>query len=600
VARVDRVLRDELDLPDGLADPNVIVLDPCCGTGAYLVEVLHSIAATLRDRGGDALVASDLKQAAINRVFGFEIMPAPFVVSHLQLGLMLQTQGAPLSQKKGERVGVYLTNALTGWEPPKGPKQKVTWAELEDERDAAEHVKRDKRILVILGNPPYNAFAGVSPEEEQGLVEVYKGVYFQEKPGKIKKDAKQRKQRKDTQKKVAIGVTRVKRYRLNDPVSLGGWGIKKFNLDDLYVRFFRLAERRIAEMSGMGVVSFISNHSWISEPSFVVLRQHLLKSFDKFWIENLHGNRKISEYAPDGRTSETIFAISGFSVGIQQGVATSLWVKTGKPRKGAAQVRFRDNLDDAKAADRRKRLLDSLKEENFDQAYPLASPRSENRLSFRPENVAAHYNQWPKMVVLCELHNNGPVERRGNSLIVMEKEELFKLRDYLDPKMDDAEIAATCPAFMNSSGEFKAETTRAKLKGKVAYSEDRIVRYPFKPFDVRYAYLDAAIQPLFSRPSPELLNHARLTGNRFFITRDTADKMPEGPPFYAARVVCDYDSISGHARHFPAFLCPDVGATSKDHLFGDDEPHANLSKPAREYLAKLGIEDPDADVKTAG
>ena len=161
---MDRVLREELDLPDGLADPNVIVLDPCCGTGAYLVEVLHSIAATLRDKGGDALVASDLKQAAMNRVFGFEIMPAPFVVSHLQLGLMLQAQGAPLSQKKGERVGVYLTNALTGWEPPKGPKQQVMhWAELQEERDAAEHVKRDKKILVVLGNPPYNAFAGVSP-----------------------------------------------------------------------------------------------------------------------------------------------------------------------------------------------------------------------------------------------------------------------------------------------------------------------------------------------------------------------------------------------------------------------------------------------------
>ena len=92
VARVDTVLREELDLPDGLADPNVVVLDPCCGTGAYLVEVLHSVAATLRDKGGDALVASDLKEAAMNRVFGFEIMPAPFVVSHLQLGLMLQTE----------------------------------------------------------------------------------------------------------------------------------------------------------------------------------------------------------------------------------------------------------------------------------------------------------------------------------------------------------------------------------------------------------------------------------------------------------------------------------------------------------------------------
>jgi predicted helicase len=78
--------------------------------------------------------------------------------------------------------------------------------------------------LVVLGNPPYNGYAGVSPQEEQGLVEPYKA-------------------------------------NLNKAVNAGGWGIKKFNLDDLYIRFFRLAERRIAEMSGRGVVSFISNHS---------------------------------------------------------------------------------------------------------------------------------------------------------------------------------------------------------------------------------------------------------------------------------------------------------------------------------------------------
>ncbi len=225
VARVDAVLREELGLADGLADPNVVVLDPCCGTAAYLREVLRCIADTLRDKGGDALVASDLKEAAMNRVFGFEIMPAPFVIAHMQLGLMLQSQGAPLSQKTNERVGVYSTNALTGWEPPSGAKQQVMqFAELQKERDAAEQVKRQKKILVILGNPPYNAFAGVSPEEEQGLVDAYK-------------------------------------RDLNKPASAGGWGVKKFNLDDLYIRFFRLAERRIAEMSGTGVISFISNFS---------------------------------------------------------------------------------------------------------------------------------------------------------------------------------------------------------------------------------------------------------------------------------------------------------------------------------------------------
>jgi hypothetical protein len=102
VARVDTVLREELGLADGLADPNVVVLDPCCGTGAYLVEVLKKIAETLKAKGGDALIASDLKKAATTRVFGFEILPSPFVVSHLQLGLMLHDLGAPLSAGRNE------------------------------------------------------------------------------------------------------------------------------------------------------------------------------------------------------------------------------------------------------------------------------------------------------------------------------------------------------------------------------------------------------------------------------------------------------------------------------------------------------------------
>ena len=211
----------------------------------------------------------------MNRVFGFEIMPAPFVVSHLQLGLMLQTQGAPLSQQKGERVGVYLTNALTGWEPPKGAKQHIMpCAELEEERDAAEHVKRDKKILVVLGNPPYNAFAGVSPEEEQGLVEPYKDETS------------------------------------NKPVRApGGWGIKKFNLDDLYVRFFRLAERRIAEMSGKGVVSFISNFSYLGDPSFVVMRQRFLDEFDKLWFDCMNGDsRETGKLTPEGKPDPSVFS----------------------------------------------------------------------------------------------------------------------------------------------------------------------------------------------------------------------------------------------------------------------------------------------------
>jgi hypothetical protein len=302
VERVDTVLREELKLRDGLADKNVYVLDPCCGTGSYLVEVLDRIHRTLKERGEDALTASDLKEAAQKRVFGFEILPAPFVVSHLQLGLLLQKLGAPLSvapasswqsrQDGGathgpERVGVYLTNALTGWEPPKGPKQRLIFTELEEERDAAEHVKREVPILVILGNPPYNSFAGIAKmEEERDLSEAYR-----------------------TTKKAPA------------PQGQG--------LNDLYVRFFRMAERRIVEKTGRGVVCLISNYSWLDGLSFTGMRERYLEAFDRIWIDCLNGDKyKTGKLTPEGEPDPSVFSTQFNREGIQVGTAITLLVRS--------------------------------------------------------------------------------------------------------------------------------------------------------------------------------------------------------------------------------------------------------------------------------
>ncbi|MEX0676990.1 MAG: type ISP restriction/modification enzyme [Pirellulales bacterium] len=587
VARVDAVLRDELNLPDGLADSNVIVLDPCCGTGTYLVEVLRVIAATLRDKGGDALMADDLKTAAMTRIFGFEILPAPFVVSHLQLGLLLQNEGAPLSQPAGERVGVYLTNALTGWEPPKGAKQHLMFAELEQERDAAEHVKRDTKILVVLGNPPYNAFAGISPEEEQGLVEPYKGVYYTEKV---------------TKGKAKTGpASKVRHYRLSDEPAKGGWGIKKFNLDDPYIRFFRLAERRIAEMSGKGVVSFISNHSWIAEPSFVILREHLLKSFDKFWIENLHGNRKISEYAPDGRTSETIFAIRGFSVGIQQGVATSLWVKTGATKEreatiNSAQVYFRDDSDAAQAEDRRKQLLESLNDKDFEAAYEPAEPRRENRFSFQPEDVTGEYLTWPRLLDLAFVKSDGLFEKRGGALIDIDCDRLkTRMQDYFDGGLSWVEYRTRQTALTKDVARFNAKGARAKALKAESFDSGRLRRYAVRPFDTRWCYY-TPVRPIWNEPRPVLwqnLPHA----DGFLVSRLKTGKGVPGSPMFFTRLLVDGQAISVNPSAFPLMVAPI--AEKMDGVFGAPKPEANLSKASRLYLAELGIKDPDADSKTA-
>lgn len=560
VARVDTALREELGLADGLADPSVVVLDPCCGTGAYLVEVLQRIAATLKERrGDDALVATEVRKAATQRIFGFEILPAPFVISHLQIGLLLAQLGAPFSEKSKQRAGVFLTNALTGWDPPKEPKNRLmAFEELQEERDAANKVKRSQAVLVVLGNPPYNAFAGTSPAEEKGLVDPYKEGLIRE------------------------------------------WGIKKFNLDDLYIRFFRLAERRIAEMSGRGVVSFISNHSWISDPSFVVLRKRLLESFDSFWIENMHGNRKISEYAPDGRTSETIFALPGFSPGIQQGVAISLWVKCG--RKGA--VRFRDDLNAARATERRAQLLESLEDPNLNTKYEEATPTSSNRFAFRRSEVSEAFASWPRLLDLCaEPPSNGLMEKRGGALMDLDRTALERrMRAYLDPAVSWDRIAELAPSLTEDAARFDARATRGKVVTAEHFEASRLRRYALRPFDTRWCYYSPT-RPLWNEPRPRLWSQC-WEGNSFLLTRLKASTDPEGIPLLFTRCLSDDHTLTPDAVAIPLHLRsgPQLAAGERQgSLFEgtDTAPKANLSKFARDYLASFGLPDPDRDVETA-
>ena len=324
VARVDRALKDDLGIADGLAAENVYVLDPCCGTGAYLAEVLRRIAANLEGRGMGALTGARVKKAAMERVFGFEIMPAPFVVAHLQVGLTMQGLDAPLSEDGAERAGVFLTNALTGWEPR--VQKPLPFPELEEERDRAERVKQDAPVLVILGNPPYNGFASMAVEEERELSTAYRTT-----------------------------------KRVRRPEGQG--------LNDLYVRFFRMAERRIAEKTGRGVVCFISNYSWLDGLSFTGMRERFLEAFDVVRIDNLHGDRIISEYAPDGRTSETVFALQGQSPGIKVGTAITLLSKFGGSVSTAEKhIRYRD-FHQARAEERRRALLESLHTPGIDSDY---------------------------------------------------------------------------------------------------------------------------------------------------------------------------------------------------------------------------------------
>ena len=556
VARIDTVLREQLHVANGFADPNVFVLDPCCGTGAFLVEVLRQIEATLKANGGDALTGDDIKTAAMERVFGFELLPAPFVVSHLQLGLLLQSLGAPLSEKLHERVGVYLTNALTGWNPPKGLKQKLMFPEMEEERDAAELVKRDKTILVVLGNPPYYAFAGVSPEEEQGLVEPYKeGLASQ-------------------------------------------WKIRKYNLDELYVRFLRLAERRIAEMSKRGIVCYISSYSYLSDPSFVVVRKRLCEEFNYAWLDCLNGDsRETGKLTPDGQPDPSVFSTEYNREGIRLGTAVGLFAKTGGTEP--LTVRYREFW----GTDKREALLKSLDDkETLNAQYEQVKPAAENRFSLRPSKTEANYESWPAVVELAEEEPiSGLQEMRRGALMAYESDTLRdRMKAYFDPKTDWATFAALGTGLSKDAGRFNPKTTRSRFQKAEEFEQARLKRYAPYPLDNRWCYY-SSVRPLWNEPRPELVSQ-RADEESFLIVRRFAERPREGRPAFFTCALPNYHLLRPNTCAIPLRLrtSPAEGANAKqttmyEHLGAANGTTANLSKTARQYLASLTKTNPDGD-----
>jgi predicted helicase len=553
VSRVDTVLRTELGISDGLADPNVYVLDPACGTAGYPLEVLRQIAKTLKENGTDALLAYDLKKAAMERVFGFEILSAPYVISHLQVGLLLQQYGAELEET--ERAAIFLTNSLTGWEPPKGPKQLVAFKEFEAERDAADKIKQQVPILVILGNPPYNAFSGVAQtEEEKDLIRPYKD-------GLIEK-----------------------------------WGIKKFNLDDLYIRFFRLAERRIVEQTNRGIVCFISNFSYLSDASYVVMRQRFLKGFDTLWFDSLNGDsRETGKLTPEGKPDPSVFSTPTNKEGIRVGTAIGLMVrKDGSQAK--PEVRFRHFW----GGNKREELLVSLQESDINGQYMLADPKVENRFSFRPSSTSSEYYGWPRMIDLCaEPPSNGLMEKRAGALMDSDRLALKKrMQMYYDPTTPWEDLTTLDSGLTKDAAGFDAKKARTKVQTAEKYQDTRIQRYALRPFDTRWCYY-SDVNPLWNRARPSLWAQC-WEGNQFFLTRFKCAKEPEGPPFFFTRLLSDDHFLAPDAVAIPSRLRSVSTQKGQKHqiTFLDKDAEtikANLSSQTRAYLQSIGIGDIDAD-----
>jgi hypothetical protein len=513
---------------------------------------------TLKEQSGDGLVAAEAKQAALSRIHGFELLPAPFVVAHLKIGIALQRLGVPLNASAGERASVYLTNALTGWVEG-GEHPTLPFPEFVAERDAAEAVKRDQPILVVLGNPPYNGFAGVSGREEGGLAEPYK-----------------------------VGLAE-------------NWDVTKNKLDDLYIRFFRVAERRIAEQTGKGIICFVTNSSWLGDPSSVVMRERLLAEFDDVTIDHLNGDsRETGKKTPAGDPDPSIFSTRLNPAGITRGVAISMLVRAADHTGSPATVRYRDFW----GQDKRKQLAAATADPDVGTNYEPLAPEQVNWFRLLRWRTSQGYANWPAINELCaENPMLGLNENRQLALVDSDRDALTaRMRTYLDP---DVPMARVDSRLGKTFSGFDPDKVRTRLLATRPFDEQRLQRFQFRPLDMRYAYVETETQ-LWNRSRP-LLVAAAAAASGFLLVRRRAPRALDGATFHFSDCLVDQKVLFTDAYAIPFWLS--AGPRETDNSIAalfelDAEQPAdawrpNLSNKAMAYLQQLGIHDAKTSKESA-
>lgn len=519
VRTVDRLLREELGCDRGFADDKVVVLDPCCGTGAYLIEVMRCMAEQLESEGATALMGQALLDAATRRFLGFELLTAPFVIAQLQMFLILSELGA--KPTAAHRPAVFLTNALTGWD---GPEQmKLHFPELQAEYDAAHAVKHSSRIIVVIGNPPYNRFAGVPLAEESDLVDHYKG---------IRRDPKGRQ----------VGPSEL----------YTRWGVRKQLLDDLYIRFFRLAERCIGERAEYGVVSFISNYSFYTGRSHPLMRASLVSSFDEIWIDCLNGDKyKTGKVIPkglpgEGTTDQSIFSTEHDPRGIQVGTGiTTLLKRGGQPNgNGARLVHYRNYW--GRSQGKRNALLSSFHLAEWPASKKVAvaqtpegprsfetfEPAEQSRWKLVPFSAQGGFDDWPALDQLFVIKLQGVNPNRGldGSVVEIDRAVLVnRMRDYFSD-MTVERLTERHPVLMQNRARYDAEDVRTKLREKAGFDEKKIVQYVVFPLDQRWLYYETE-EKFLNEARADL--YANLRDNEFLVTVPEPRKESETRPIVA-------------------------------------------------------------------
>ena len=465
VRSIDYLLRTRFHLVDGLADtakvktdlagerqeenPRVLILDPAAGTGTFLREVISFIRGTIEGKGLAGAWSNYVHEHLLPRLFGFELLMAPYAICHLKLALEIAGTKARFAMPASQRLNVFLTNTLEKPDDAATSQIVLMAHELAREASGADAVKREKPVMVILGNPPYSGHSANKGAWIKGLLRGKDGVedtwsYFEVDGGPL--------------------VERTSKW-----------------LNDDYVKFIRFAQWRI-ERTGEGVLGFVTNHSYLDNPTFRGMRQSLMKTFDEIYLLDLHGNSKKKESSPEGERDENVFDI-------QQGVAIGLFVKHRQDAHGTSEV-FHAELWGQRDAGQNGGKYGWLLSQNMASTkWTKLEPKSPHYLFVpRDERLAREYAAYYGLKNAFPINGAGITTAHDGFVINFDGTSLVKKFEHFRDSERNSEI-------LHSEFDVKKKSGWNILDGwdnlqNVEDLTDFVKSFNYRPFDKRFIFYE--------------------------------------------------------------------------------------------------------------
>lgn len=525
VRSVDSLLKTELNRPRGLADENTLILDPATGTGGFLLSALDHIQKSVSTTDGSGFWNQYVNADLVKRVFGFELIVAPYTIAHLKLGLFLKEQG----WNANERLRIYLTNTLE--QPEETVPEHLIAPFLSDEANAALSVKSNEPILAIIGNPPYMRHSSNPSKYSSGeftfigrLIEDYKKV-----------DGK------------PIDEATIKAVQ------------------DDYVKFIRWAQWRINQ-NGEGVIGYINNNSFIYAPTLRGMRKSLLDSFNTIYILNLHGSIRIQETVPEGVKDKNVFDII-------QGVCILLCIKE-QDNPETARIFYSDmwGTRDEKYTKLSENDIESTEWSELQPSSPL--------YLFLPQTVKCrteYENGW-HITDIFIISSIGIITARDRITIHWTAREVHEtVSNFISLPVEEAR---EWYHLGNDSRDWRVHFAQADLRAHPD-TVKQVTPIHYRPFDSRWTYYTGRSRGFHCRPRPENMPNLLEENLALCTHRGIRSANVWQHTLVASRII-DGNCISnndGPTHVFPLYLYPEPGG-----LIEETERTLNLKT---EFLTAL-------------